>query len=352
MMQRNFPVCVLLLSTDPAKVDVNVHPTKREVRFSEPEAVFRFVKDAVRDTLRNAELIREMKLSAEKKPVVSKEEKRRPPEPFEEKRSVSLFGGSSVNEPEKSFPEKESTRNLLPEKESTRDSLPESYERSPSVRVAEPKPLPSGPVIEKDGQFALFAPEHRQSVRLVGEVFDTYWIAEWNDSVYLIDQHAAHEKVNYERFVSAWKDRQVVSQRLMPPLIITLTSREEELVEREMELFTSLGYEIEHFGGHEYAVRAVPDILPSVMKDSLLKDMIGSLSEETGAGMPELIIEKTASMSCKASIKGGQRISTEEAERLLDEMFRLKDPYNCPHGRPTVIRLTRAELERRFKRQI
>ena len=352
MMQRNFPVCVLLLSTDPAKVDVNVHPTKREVRFSEPEAVFRFVKDAVRDTLRNAELIREMKLSAEKKPVVSKEEKRRPPEPFEEKRSVSLFGGSSVNEPEKSFPEKESTRNLLPEKESTRDSLPESYERSPSVRVAEPKPLPSGPVIEKDGQFALFAPEHRQSVRLVGEVFDTYWIAEWNDSVYLIDQHAAHEKVNYERFVSAWKNRQVVSQRLMPPLIITLTSREEELVEREMELFTSLGYEIEHFGGHEYAVRAVPDILPSVMKDSLLKDMIGSLSEETGAGMPELIIEKTASMSCKASIKGGQRISTEEAERLLDEMFRLKDPYNCPHGRPTVIRLTRAELERRFKRQI
>ena len=352
MMQRNFPVCVLLLSTDPAKVDVNVHPTKREVRFSEPEAVFRFVKDAVRDTLRNAELIREMKLSAEKKPVVSKEEKRRPPEPFEEKRSVSLFGGSSVNEPEKSFPEKESTRNLLPEKESTRDSLPESYERSPAVRVAEPKPLPSGPVIEKDGQFALFAPEHRQSVRLVGEVFDTYWIAEWNDSVYLIDQHAAHEKVNYERFVSAWKDRQVVSQRLMPPLIITLTSREEELVEREMELFTSLGYEIEHFGGHEYAVRAVPDILPSVMKDSLLKDMIGSLSEETGAGMPELIIEKTASMSCKASIKGGQRISTEEAERLLDEMFRLKDPYNCPHGRPTVIRLTRAELERRFKRQI
>ena len=352
MMQRNFPVCVLLLSTDPAKVDVNVHPTKREVRFSEPEAVFRFVKDAVRDTLRNAELIREMKLSAEKKPAASKEEKRRPPEPFEEKRSVSLFGGSSVNEPEKSFPEKESTRNLLPEKESTRDSLPESYERSPAVRVAEPKPLPSGPVIEKDGQFALFAPEHRQSVRLVGEVFDTYWIAEWNDSVYLIDQHAAHEKVNYERFVSAWKDRQVVSQRLMPPLIITLTSREEELVEREMELFTSLGYEIEHFGGHEYAVRAVPDILPSVMKDSLLKDMIGSLSEETGAGMPELIIEKTASMSCKASIKGGQRISTEEAERLLDEMFRLKDPYNCPHGRPTVIRLTRAELERRFKRQI
>ena len=352
MMQRNFPVCVLLLSTDPAKVDVNVHPTKREVRFSEPEAVFRFVKDAVRDTLRNAELIREMKLTAEKKPVPSKEEKRRPPEPFEEKRSVSLFGGPSVNEPEKSFPERESTGNLLPEKESTRDFLPESSERSPAVRVAEPGPVPSGPVIEKDGQFALFAPEHRQSVRLAGEVFDTYWIAEWNDSVYLIDQHAAHEKVNYERLISAWKNQQVVSQRLMPPLIITLTSREEELVEREMELFTSLGYEIEHFGGHEYAVRAVPDILPSVMKDSLLKDMIGSLSEETGAGMPELIIEKTASMSCKASIKGGQRISAEEAERLLDEMFRLKDPYNCPHGRPTVIRLTRAELERRFKRQI
>ena len=170
--------------------------------------------------------------------------------------------------------------------------------------------------------------------------------------MYLIDQHAAHEKVNYERFMEAFKKQEVVSQRLMPPLIITLTAREEALVEREQELFTSLGYEIEHFGGHEYAVRAVPDILPSVMKDALLKDMIGSLSEETGNGIPEMIIEKTASMSCKASVKGGQHISAEEAERLLDEMFRLKDPYNCPHGRPTVIRLTRQELERRFKRQV
>ena len=353
MMQRNFPVCVLLLSTDPAKVDVNVHPTKREVRFSEPEAVYRFVKDSVQDTLRNAELIREMKLSREKKPVPSKEEKRRPPEPFEEKRSASLFGGpSGNNEPRDLFREQEGTGSVPREKETTAGIFPGRPEKAPAVRVAEPKPLPSGQVIEKDGQYALFSPEHRQSVRLAGEVFDTYWIAEWNDSVYLIDQHAAHEKVNYERFMAAWENQQVVSQRLMPPLIITLTSREEELVEREMELFTSLGYEIEHFGGHEYAVRAVPDILPSVMKDSLLKDMIGSLSEETGAGMPELIIEKTASMSCKASIKGGQRISAEEAERLLDEMFRLKDPYNCPHGRPTVIRLTRAELERRFKRQI
>ena len=319
MMQRSFPVCVLLLSVDPGKVDVNVHPTKREVRFSEPEAVYRFVKDAVQDTLRQAELIREMKLAREKEEAPSrKDSHKRPPEPFEVKRSEQII---------KPF-------------------LPDVPESAPVLRVAESKtpPAVSAPL-----------PAAASAVtgsRLVGEVFDTYWIAEWNDTMYLIDQHAAHEKVNYERFMEAFKKQEVVSQRLMPPLIITLTAREEALVEREQELFTSLGYEIEHFGGHEYAVRAVPDILPSVMKDALLKDMIGSLSEETGNGIPEMIIEKTASMSCKASVKGGQHISAEEAERLLDEMFRLKDPYNCPHGRPTVIRLTRQELERRFKRQV
>ncbi|MBQ7536411.1 MAG: DNA mismatch repair endonuclease MutL [Stomatobaculum sp.] len=343
LMQRTFPVCVLLLNTDPEKVDVNVHPTKREVRFSEPETVFRFVKEAVYDTLHQAELIREMKLTQEKKPVRTAEEKKRPPEPFETRRSAALFGENASSDAS-------STASLAASpvrQEMKSAAFTAGEQKSATVRVAEPKS-----VIEKDGQLALFSQENRQSVRLVGEVFDTYWIAEWNDTMYLIDQHAAHEKVNYERFLAAWKNQEVVSQSLMPPLIITLTAREEALVEQEKEVFSALGYEIEHFGGHEYAVRAVPDILPSVMKDALLKDMIGSLSEETGSGIPEMIIEKTASMSCKASIKGNQRISAEEAERLLDEMFRLEDPYNCPHGRPTVIRLTKAELERRFKRTI
>jgi len=207
-------------------------------------------------------------------------------------------------------------------------------------------------VIGRDGQYALFAEGHRDRVRLVGDVFDTYWICEFEGSMYIIDQHAAHEKVNYERFMKAYKAREVTSQQLMPPAVITLTDREAALLEAHMKDFTELGYEIGHFGGHAYAVRAVPDILPSVMKDELLKNMIGGLSEETGGSIPELIIEKTASMSCKAAVKGNQHLSQGEAEKLLDEMFSLKDPYNCPHGRPTVIRLTKSELDRRFRRLV
>ena len=352
MMQRSFPVCVLLLSVDPGKVDVNVHPTKREVRFSEPEAVYRFVKDAVQDTLRQAELIREMKLAREKEAPSRKDSNKRPPEPFEVKRSEQIIKPFLPDVPESAPVLKVAEPKTPPAVSVPESAVPSAVSGAEQKSVKTPAAGQNSPVTEKDGQLALFSREHRQSVRLVGEVFDTYWIAEWNNTMYLIDQHAAHEKVNYERFMEAFKKQEVVSQRLMPPLIITLTAREEALVEREQELFTSLGYEIEHFGGHEYAVRAVPDILPSVMKDALLKDMIGSLSEETENGIPEMIIEKTASMSCKASVKGGQHISAEEAERLLDEMFRLKDPYNCPHGRPTVIRLTRQELERRFKRQV
>ena len=212
------------------------------------------------------------------------------------------------------------------------------------------EPQPEFGLVQRNGQYSFIAPEHRASVRLVGDVFETYWIAEWNDALYIIDQHAAHEKINYERFLSDYEHQCVSSQSLMPPLIVTLTDREAALLSEYAGLFHSLGYEIDHFGGHEFAVRAVPNILPSVMKDELFKTMIGSLSEEVGAGLPQLIIEKTASMSCKAAVKGNQKLSTGEAEKLLTELFRLKDPYNCPHGRPTVIRLTKGELERRFKR--
>ena len=142
----------------------------------------------------------------------------------------------------------------------------------------------------------------------------------------------------------------MTSQQLMPPIILTLSEREAELLRENEDAFRSIGYEIEPFGGRTFAVRAVPDILPSVMKEDLLKNMIGGLSEEAGARIPELLIEKTASMSCKVAVKGNQHLSKEEAEKLLDEMFSLENPYNCPHGRPTVIRITRQELERRFRR--
>ena len=169
--------------------------------------------------------------------------------------------------------------------------------------------------------------------------------------MYLIDQHAAHEKVNYERLLRDYRQQAVSAQRLEPPLLLTLSAEEAALLTEQHESFEKIGFSIEHFGGSSYAVRAVPDILPSVLKEELLKTMFASLlAGQRADDVPLLIIEKTASMSCKAAIKGNQHISQQEAEALLDELFALENPYNCPHGRPTIIELTKTELERRFKR--
>ena len=355
MMQHSFPFSVLSLTLDPAGVDVNVHPTKRELRFSDSQAVYLFVKEAVEDGLRKTELIRSVELPGQREKRKSTEENKRsarPAEPFEERRAaMELLQRQGALEPAAHSDRAQQTQSAMripevTEAEARRTVPEETAVQSGTIR----EPQPEFGLVQRNGQYSFIAPEHRSSVRLVGDVFETYWIAEWNDALYIIDQHAAHEKINYERFLSDYEHQCVSSQSLMPPLIVTLTDREAALLSEHAGLFHSLGYEIDHFGGHEFAVRAVPNILPSVMKDELFKTMIGSLSEEVGAGLPQLIIEKTASMSCKAAVKGNQKLSTGEAEKLLTELFRLKDPYNCPHGRPTVIRLTKGELERRFKR--
>lgn len=382
MMQHSFPFAVLLLTLSPARVDVNVHPTKKEVRFSDPQAVFEFVRGAVHEALSRTELIRTVRLCGDsRKKEAPKGRTPRYAEPFETRTGgADVPAGTGTRRPEADAVQAESgTRGTEPspgmaagtertdvsgtgtqrteasagmaETDAPRSVTAYPADAGTPASVRETAPA-AEPVIGRDGQYALFAEGHRERVRLVGDVFDTYWICEFEGSMYIIDQHAAHEKVNYERFMKAYETREVTSQQLLPPAVITLTDQEAALLETHMQDFTDLGYEISHFGGHAYVVRAVPDILPSVMKDELLKNMIGSLSEETGGRVPDLIIEKTASLSCKAAVKGNQHLTAGEAEKLLDEMFSLKDPYNCPHGRPTVIRLTRSELDRRFRRLV
>ena len=390
MMQHNFPFAVLFLEIDPEMVDVNVHPTKREVRFSDTQACYLFLRSAVEDALQRAELIRLSSLQEENKKKtaqsagigrdsVSQEEvraearpqHRKPPEPFEPKRLqeerkreeeeqalslssfLSAYGQRQMNQSAKAVNtestesnENRTTQNpalVNSEQKAERELLPERK------AVAEEKP--EFETVERGGQYALFRPEERKNLRLIGAAFDTYWIAERGNSLYLIDQHAAHEKVNYERLLASYRKQELSSQRLEPPLLITLSAEEQAVLESERESFEKIGFSIEHFGGSSYAVRAVPNILPSVLKEELLKTMFASLIEGQRADdVPLLIIEKTASMSCKAAIKGNQHISHSEAEALLDELFSLENPYNCPHGRPTIIELTKTELERRFKR--
>ena len=194
--------------------------------------------------------------------------------------------------------------------------------------------------------------EALQHHRIIGLAFDTYWITQYNDTLYLMDQHAAHEKVLYERTMTKLKNKEFTSQQLNPPIILTLSMEEEMLIKKFEANFKELGFEIEHFGGKEYAVYAVPDNMYSIGSEELLRDIIDNLDENSTSLKSELITEKIASMSCKAAVKGNNKLSFREADELISELLTLDNPYNCPHGRPTIISMSRYELEKKFKRII
>ena len=196
----------------------------------------------------------------------------------------------------------------------------------------------------------LLTKQARNEHVLIGQLFDTYWLVQFHDNLYIIDQHAAHEKVLYEKTMASLKKREYTSQMINPPIILTLSGNEELMLKKYMEHFTAVGFEIEHFGGKEYAVRAVPANLFSIAKKELLMEMIDGLTDGVDQGTPDIINEKIASMSCKAAVKGNHAMSAAEADSLIDELLELENPYACPHGRPTIITMSKYELEKKFKR--
>ena len=197
----------------------------------------------------------------------------------------------------------------------------------------------------------LLQEEARDKHKIVGQIFDTYWLVEYHDNLYIIDQHAAHERVLYEKTLKGMRTREFTSQMIHPPIILNLTIQEAELLRTYMEQFTRIGFEFEEFGQDSYAVRAVPDNLFSIAKKELLLEMLDGLSDGISRNAPEsLIDEKIASMSCKAAVKGNMRLSAAEADALIGELLTLENPYHCPHGRPTIIAMSKRELEKKFKR--
>ena len=183
-------------------------------------------------------------------------------------------------------------------------------------------------------------------------MFNTYWIVEYDDSMFIIDQHAAHEKVLYEKFINNLKNDKHYSQRIMPSLVVTLTQQEETILKKYMSSFEELGFEIEHFGGCEYMISSVPTDLYSLDNSILFLELLDDLSDISSKSGPEIIVDKVATAACKAAVKGGNRLSLAEANPLIDELLSLENPYNCPHGRPTIISMSRTELEKKFKRII
>lgn len=401
MMQHKFPFFVLHFLVDGETVDVNVHPTKMELRFQKQQAVYDAVFEAIHRRLLDQELIPQVTLPEPKQPEKAKEQS---PSPFLLKpKSGSGQSAAPVSGPV-SLPDTDSTAS-----EDTANTRIHSSVQSPvqSSAKAEPETKDEDYFIRKmrervmsyhnrsssaeiTGKSVIFrsgdqrqedriknaakengnytveqkAPkqldlfeenllkrEIRAEYRLIGQVFDTYWLVQFHDNLYIIDQHAAHERVLYERTLKEMKTREFTSQYLSPPIILNLSMQEAEVLNTHKDRFAQLGFEIEEFGGEAYAVRAVPANLFGIAKKELLLEMLDALSDGLNTSMtPELIDEKVASMSCKAAVKGNNRLSAREVDALIGELLLLDNPYHCPHGRPTIIAMSKRELEKKFKR--
>lgn len=413
-MQHKYPFTVLHFTIDGTDLDVNVHPTKMEVRFSKQQEVYNFIYNTLKDALSEKELIPRVELSvaepvSQKSTFLEKAVSPSVPDVLPDKKNEKVFveklpqearyaeapseeknldyfmkkmrervtayhnqssqaevkdrGGLYRNqlstdrikeaaayraEQKKQFGQSEKVQEKIYRKEDKRENLQETPQEI--ARLQTPKE------VEEDTQLNFFdqkllSKEAKQEYTLVGQVFETYWIVEYRDQMYIIDQHAAHERVLYERTLKRMKERQFTSQRISPPIVLNLSMQEEQLLSEHMENFTKIGFEIEPFGGDSYAVRAVPDNLFSIAKKDLLIEMLDSLSDSISTNLaPDIVLEKIASMSCKAAVKGNSRLSGREVDALIGELLELDNPYHCPHGRPTIIAMTKRELEKKFKR--
>jgi len=382
LMQHKFPLCVLHMNVeDKSKVDVNVHPTKMEVRFSDGPAVYNLIMHAIRTTLKNKEMIPETTLPEAKAPVRKEVTYTEvvmpgmPAKPFVKEVTNTVNRPVTIASNKKDYTEQVPTNNQgtsigINELKIMSDVLESTKTASPKFKAPEPfetKRTQSFKVMEevryqaerKDmtdfKQETLFetkmiSQENRTKYQMIGQVFDTYWLVQFEDKLYIIDQHAAHEKVKYERFMKQYQEKTIITQNLMPPIIVSLTGKEEMILKEYEELFNNLGFEIEEFGGDEYALRAVPVDLYGCNEKQMFLEVLDDLSDIGPRESIKVVEEKIASMACKAAVKGNNTISREEAEKLIDELLTLENPYNCPHGRPTIITMSKYEMEKRFKR--
>ena len=386
LMNRQYPFTVLNITMDEELLDVNVHPTKMEVRFSNGEVLYASLLEMMRATLQGRDLVPEVSVGADAAHVKKqdpKPPKEAAPQPFERNRlsqSSSQIQQSvqptrqPESEPAKPFvteDRKEQLRAairtdspyeakyaprplqkaLLPEQHAKK---PEEEQKRPPMTEQAPKQLAMTDVFrEENGYHTSFIEEARRSnIRIIGQLFETYWLTEADDQLFIIDQHAAHEKVLFERNMKTFATRDYTSQQLSPPIILSLTMQEQNTLMHHLEELQSLGFEIEEFGGNEYAIQAVPDNLYQLDAKQLFLELLDDMVAESGSGKvtTDMIRNKVATASCKAAIKGNQRISRAEVEELIRELLTLDNPYHCPHGRPTMISMSKYEIEKKFKR--
>lgn len=391
MMQHRYPFTVLHIKIKPELIDVNVHPAKMEVRFQQENEIYELLAGAIENTLRGKEFIPDV--SDDGKAEKKVQEKQKLPEPFEQRRLQAMkeiippppAEHKTQNEQKpsaehKTQSEQKLTRNEEQPKVPSKLSEPVceyKAEKKQTIKDSDSKwesasgihkrigkdvsqtvnQMPTQPEqkLEKPEQQTLFtepllSEKARIHHRLIGQLFDTYWLIQYGNQLYIMDQHAAHEKVNYERLMEAYRKKERITQFVSPPMVISLTRAEEAILEEFKSEFERIGFTIEPYGGREYAISEIPANLYGINEKELFLEMLSDLEDRGSMQPSELIASKLASMSCKAAIKGGQKISFKEADALVSQLLTLENPYACPHGRPTIITMTKYELEKKFKR--
>ncbi len=370
LMQHKFPFCVLHFQMEPAEIDVNVHPAKMEIRLIHGSELYDEISGAVRERLRDVELIPGVRFEEKEKIKSVASRRETVPEPFEERRAAML---------KVSIPESDMSESVRPESRTpaVMEEAAVYKAKMTGNRIIGNKNggnfhgnegiraniIKAGEhiLVEKPAQLNLFedkflSAEAKEDYKILGQIFDTYWLVAFRDRLLIIDQHAAHEKVKYERMVKELEEKKISSQMLNPPVIVTLTGKEEEILREYLDYFVQMGFEIEEFGASSYAIRSMPADLYGCNEKEFFSGLLDELAVQPAGsacvGTGEVILQKLASMACKAAVKGNNALKTQEAAALIDELLTLENPYHCPHGRPTIISMSKYELEKKFKRII
>lgn len=366
LMQHQYPFTVLYF-TFFSELDVNVHPTKMELRFDNNNEIYVELCDTIYAILSHKEMIPEVPVDSTPAPKKIVHEYKEPiPEPFEKRRinevraaeSRSVYGQSvtsAAKAPAVNEQLTDNTSKLQTAKASASALVAgtgNSVELAPETSTAyEPVQVVTGTQQTLGDYDKVFLTESsKKQFSIIGQLFKTYWLIEFEDKLYIIDQHAAHEKVLYEKTMARLANKDFTSQRISPPIVMTLDARECEMLEKYRPQIEQFGYEVEHFGGKEYMISAIPDNLFNIDMKDLFIEMLDDFSNATGRQTPDIITEKVASMSCKAAVKGNDKLTLPEINKLIDELLSLDNPYNCPHGRPTIISMSKYEIEKKFKR--
>lgn len=345
-MKHRYPFVCLDFKIDQELLDVNVHPTKMEIRFRNGREIYELVVDAVRAALLQKDLVQDVLRETPKKKELPKTKEVKKPEPFEVNRRKEEI--QKVDQPshpvKKTLTASESSKNT---KKPTYAGLNYNTQKKEFPQYKTDELSSNQMTLREDPVFSVQA---RPDRKILGQLFKTYWLIEYEDQLFIMDQHAAHEKVNYERLMKNFKEKEIYSQRLEPPMVVTVSMTEAEALTRYKDAFAGLGFTIESFGGNEYCIREVPANLYGIGERDLFMELLDAVSQENGTLDTEVIASKIATMACKMSIKGNQRVSLMEVEHLLDELMKLENPYQCPHGRPTIIKMSKYEIDKKFKR--